>query len=93
MNYSLNENNQVVNDAGQVAMVHHDSNPCTFQDERDGHVFSFEPRDGVSMAWIDPQYVDFLLSVTVHACCGRTDKKFRLANLAQTCIWQDRKRC
>ena len=93
MQYELKPNGWVVNDSGQVGMVHHDSNPSTIQIEADGVSYSFSPHDGVSFCWVDPKYVDTLLAIRAQVCCGRIANKFFLSNMAQACLWQDRKRC
>ena len=68
----------IYNVDGLVAMRHYTSNPSLV--EVSGRQYQFSPSYNVSLCWVSPDDVAQLLSMSANVCCGRTIKKFRIAN-------------
>lgn len=78
----------VMNSAGLVALKHYNSNGATVKMEADGTMYSFVPRQSVSLAWVKPEHLDALLTVKARICCGKQANKFRLANQMDVGVWE-----
>lgn len=68
---------------GKVAVQHRTTNPTTVQMQGTDRVYTFVPKNNVSMAWVDEQDLDKILAIKTKTCeCngGTMDAKFRLAS-------------
>jgi len=81
-----NNNGRITNDAGLVAMKF--PQPVVKQLQVPGGFYTFYPKRNISMAWIQPQHVDYILNVK-HSCCGGShNQTFRLATQSDVNIWE-----
>jgi hypothetical protein len=94
MDYS-EQNGKVVNSQGQVAVQHFNANEPAIQIEGTDVFYKFVAQHQVSMAWIDPQYLERVLLTQESCNCanGRKFPKFSLCPLINVCIWYTGDRC
>ena len=86
----------MVNRDGKVALQHTSTNPAVVQIEGTDVVYYFTPRHNVSLAWVDEQYVEKLLSIKTQSCnCGggAQKNKFMLASETNVCIHETGTHC
>jgi len=81
------ENGRVVNDNGMVAIRHFPAMPTTAQ--APGQMYYFEVRNCISLVWVQPHHVDYLLSIRRRCCGGNDTIPFRLASEAAAKIWSN----
>lgn len=79
----------VTNDQGQVAMIFYQPIPklISFTSHEGKTSFAFQVKHGISLCWIEPAYVDRVLSITHHCCGGKVNAAFRCANELQVKVW------
>jgi hypothetical protein len=68
---------------GKIAIQHTTTNPISIQVEGTDIVYSFVPKNNVSLAWVDEQYAPKILSIKTKSCdCnnGATKPKFFVAS-------------
>ena len=64
---------------GFTAVKHYNSNPTSARVM--GMDYYFTPRANISMAWVQNDHVDAMLSIKKSTCCGnKKHPKFRIAN-------------
>jgi hypothetical protein len=77
--------NRVVREDGYVGLQHRNSNGAM---EKVGDTaYTWIPKYNVSLCWVAPEHVDFLLRAMAKICCGKRSKKFFLASLINTNLW------
>lgn len=74
-----------INDAGQVAVKYYQQIPK--QVKVMGTLYIFGIRAQISMAWINPEHVDSVLSIRGGCCGAKKPGVFRLANEADVRRW------
>ncbi len=75
----------VTNDIGWVAMTYYQ--PAPKQVQVGNITYSFDVKAAISMAWIRPEHVDAVSTMTKQ-CCGDTKRRiFRFANEDAVRIW------
>lgn len=77
-----NQRPEVVRD-GKVAVQHRTTNPITVQIDGTERSYSFVPLHNVSLAWVEKQDLEKILSIQMKACeCdgGRKTARFYLAS-------------
>jgi hypothetical protein len=79
--YTITDGGQVVNQAGQVAMVYRNANRVLWQSR-----IVFSPRFNVSLAWVEPADAPALLRFR-GGCCGGTQQMYFLASPNQVLVW------
>lgn len=89
----------VTNELGQIAMIYYQPMPkvITFSVQakktKSGLVpqtkqYAFVVQHHISLAWVDPEYVEKVLN-TKHYCCGGTaNNSFKYASEAAVKVWQ-----
>lgn len=68
---------------GLTALQHWNSNPATVKMDGTDRVYTFVPKYNVSLAWVQEQDVEKLLSIKAKTCeCngGAYTQKFRIAS-------------
>jgi len=84
-NYTLVEN-RVIRDDGYVALQHRNSNGA--QHKAGDTIYTWAPKHNVSLCWVAPEHVQFLLGEMARICCGKTSKKFFLAGIINVNLWE-----
>lgn len=79
--YTITDGGQVVNQAGQVAMVYRNANRVLWQSR-----VVFSPQHNISLAWIEPVDVPALLRFR-GGCCGGTQQMYFAASPNQVKVW------
>lgn len=75
------------NEKGQTAVVHYQGSPKLVT-VRGTHYF-FDCKFGVALAWIQPDDLNEILSLTKQCCGGNRHPMFRLATESQVHCWTD----
>ena len=79
----------VTNTDGKVAVKYYQPTPKRVV--IGNTVYDFVYRNYVSLAWINPEDVDKILSITNSSCnCSKGTSIFRLANERDVLIWENR---
>lgn len=85
----------VKNDAGLVAIKHHNSNPSRPIQVGD-KTYQSVPQFNISLMWVDESHLEFVLGLKTQGCnCGNgaTKPLFHLANELDICLWETGDRC
>jgi hypothetical protein len=84
MTYSVN-NGMVIRDDGYVALQHRNSNGAM---ARIGDiVYTWSPKNNISLCWVHPDHVTKLLNERANICCGQTSNKFLMASYTNVNLW------
>lgn len=81
---------------GKVALQHRTTNPVSVQIDGTDRVYSFVPQYNVSLAWVNEEDVQKLLSIKEKSCnCGNgsSAQKFIPASEINVCLWETGTRC
>lgn len=73
------------NKAGQVAIMHYQ--PVTIAMAAGAKQYTFNYRNNVAMAWVDPDDVNIILSKKKQCCGGNFRPIFQYCNRQQVNIW------
>lgn len=77
---------KVIREDGLVAIQHRNSNPTAYK--VDDTVYNWVARHNVSLAWVRPEHLNNVLSQQARICCGKQGKRFMLASLINTNIFE-----
>jgi hypothetical protein len=68
-----------------IAVVAFNSNQRSIR--IDDTIYTFTPKNGVSIAWVKPEHLEYLLNLSIPLCCGKTKKLCSLASDEQVNTW------
>ena len=71
---------------GLVAIRHYNSNPSSVS--INGNSYTFIPKFGISLAWVNPNDVSQILSIKVSSCCGKEQLRFAYASGNAVKVWE-----
>ena len=71
---------------GMVAMQHYTSNRWTVEVGED--IYTFIPKNNISMAWVKEEHVNQILSVLTKSCCNKQQRRFHLASEINVNLWE-----
>lgn len=77
----------ITNEAGEVALKYRQPAPVIARNTPSKKEYAFVVKANISMAWVDPQDVDNLISRTKTCCGGNRKKQFFLANESDVRRW------
>lgn len=80
----------VTNEEGQVALVYYQAIPHVVKARQTE--YAFVAKRAISLAWINPDDVEALLSVRRQCCGGNKAPSYQYANEAQVRIWNGAER-